>query len=711
MRVKMRIQAVAAVAAVLAAGSQVAVAADLSVGAPPAEMAPVAPADSISADGIAVDELQEVVVTGQSASRRISSLRLGAESVELSRMALMPVLFGENDILKSITFLPGVHSEGDGAGGFEVRGGTSGQNLVMLDGISLYSPTHVMGIFSTFNDRAIGGATLYKGPVPASFGEASSSVLETSLASGDMEKYHAGGTVGLLAAKLMASGPVVRDRLSFAVTARRSYVDAFLKMLPEYRDIVMNFYDVTAKLHYRARRDDYIDASFIASHDNMAIGGIMGMYWGNIGGSLTWNARRNDDWNFRTTGAYTSYSTRMTMDIMQSSQLLREYIRNASVNESVTYAIDDDRRLEFGLRSEFLRVMSADFTIAGHRQRDVKSGWVNAVWAGYEGVLAGPFRASGGVRLSLFSALDGSRFRKFITLQESLPDMSGASYFTPEPRVSLKWEINGCHNVKAGVSLTSQSIHSLRENSTSFPFDRFALSSAGIRPERVWQYAAGYAGMTDDGAFDWSAEVYYKDMHDVYDYRDGSGMFSRLDLESIILPGRGRSYGMELMARKNTGHLTGWISYALTRTQSRIPGINDGRWYAASNDRRNDLSVVAMYRFNDRWNLSGTWTFSSGTPLTAPDVKYELSGTTIYYYSRRNGYRTPDTHRLDLSATYTHAGKKLTYEWSFGIYNLYCRYNPYVVYFEDDPGSPSGTRAVLQAMFGIVPSVSYTLRF
>lgn len=657
-------------------------------------------------------QLEEVIVSGQSADQRMNIMTPGTERIELAKMAQLPVLFGENDIIKSISYLPGVHGEGDGSGGFEVRGGTSSQNLIRLDGITLYSPTHVMGIFSTFNDQAVGSATLYKGPIPSSFGEASSSVLETSLSSGDSRQFHASLTVGILAAKIMSNGPILKNKLSYAVTARRSYVDAFLQMIPKYRHTVMNFYDITAKLHYLPRQNDIIDCSFITSRDNMAISGVMGMYWGNIAGSVNWSARRGDNWTFNSTGAFTSYSTLMEMSIMKDEEQLKEYIRNGSVNERVIYEIDDDRNLEFGARSELLRVESADFAISGNRNRDVKSGWVNAVWINYEGLIKGNIYFSGGVRLNSFSALSGGWFHKFqTTLQEEYPDYSSKTSIIPEPRLSLKWNIKENHNVKIGIALTSQSLHSIRSSATSFPFDRFALSSSEIRPERTWQYVGGYSGKTPGGSFDWSAEAYYKNMDNVYDFRDGCNMFSRLNLESIILGGKGRSYGLELMLRKNTGHLTGWIAYSLSKTQTKIAGINNGKWYAATNDRRNDLSVVGIYKFNDKWSISGSWIFSSGTPLTAPDVKYELSGTTIYYYSKRNGYRTPDTHRLDVSASYVHKGKKLTYEWNFGIYNLYCRYNPYIVYFVDDSTSPSGSKAVLRAMFGIIPSVSYTLKF
>ncbi|MDE6316826.1 MAG: TonB-dependent receptor plug domain-containing protein, partial [Muribaculaceae bacterium] len=664
-----------------------------------------------TADSIAKRELDEIVVTGLSARQRIAGVKLGAENIELAKMASLPVLFGENDIIKSITYLPGVHAEGDGSGGFEVRGGNASQNLIQLDGITLYNPSHVMGIFSTFNDNSLGKATLYKGPIPPAFGSATSSVLDTELKPGDMESYHASGTIGILAAKLFAEGPIVKDKLSFAVSARRSYVDMFLKMIPKYRSTVMNFYDFTAKFRYRPTPSDIIDLSFITGRDNMAISRVMGMHWGNTGVSASLSTRKSDEWRFKTAAAFNNYSTNMWVEAMNTSQQITEYMRTVSLDEEISYMIDDDRRLDFGVRSELLRVKSGEFVVMNTRELEIRSGWNNALWAGYEGKIIGKLHASGGIRLSLYSALSGEAFHKFSSMYEATPDFSSKTYFTPEPRLSIKYDISESHNIKAGMSLTSQDIHSIRSGTTSFPFDRYALSSATVRPERALQYGIGYTGMTSGGDFDWSVEGYYKKMDNVYDYRDGRTMFSEINLESIILGGRGRSYGAEFMLRKNSGHLTGWLSYTISKTETTIPGINGGKWYDATNDRRNDLSAVAIYSFNDYWSASASWIFSSGTPLTAPDVKYQLDGQTCYYYSRRNAYRTPDTHRLDLSATYTHAGKKLTYQWSFGIYNAYCRYNPYVVYFEDDSEKPSGTRAVQLAMFGMIPSVSYTLKF
>lgn len=663
-------------------------------------------------DSIDSLELHEVVVTGQSARQRIADVHLGAEHLELSKLAAVPALFGENDIIKSITLMPGVHGEGEGTGGFEVRGGTASQNLVQLDGMTLYSPTHVMGIFSTFNDNAIGRATLYKGPIPASYGGATASVLDTSLAPGDMERYHASGTVGLLAAKVAADGPIVKERLAFAVTARRSYVDLFLKMIPEYRNTVMNFYDVTAKIRYQSGHGDYVDFSFLVSHDNMGISDLMQMNWGNLGASVNWTAARGGAWRFTTTATFNNYMADMSMSVMRTDQSLTEYVRGFSVNEKATCVIADGHSLELGLRSELFRVKSGEFDINSTvNEKEIRSGWQNALWGSYDGPIFDCLSVSAGVRLSLFSALSGDAFHEYSSQTGPEPDFSSRTYFNVEPRISVKYDLTQYHNIKAGVGLATQNIHAIRSSSTSFPFDRYALTSADVKPENAVQYGLGYAGMTESGAYDWSVEGYWKSLDNVYDFLDGRNMFSHVNLESLILGGKGRSYGAEFMFRKNSGSLTGWVSYALTRTQAKIPGINGGGWYDAVNDRRHDVAVVAILQLTDKWNLSGSWTFSTGQPLTAPDVKYELDGTTCYYYSKRNGYRTPSSHRLDLSATYTRHGRRFTTQWAFGIYNVYCHYSPFVVYFEDDPTKPSGTRAVQQSLYGLIPSVSYTLKF
>lgn len=492
-----------------------------------------------------------------------------------------------------------------------MRGGNAYQNLVTMDGMTIYNPAHMMGIFSTFNDDAMSRATLYKGPVPSRFGGATSSVLETTMVPGNPDAYNFSGTIGLLNAKIFAGGPIVKNKLSFAVAARTSYVDLFLKMIPKYRHTEMNFFDVNAKVRYIADSSNIVDFSFFAARDNLAISDLMEMHWGNIAGSVNWSARCGDRWKFLTTAAVTDYTTNMVMDMMDTRQQLREYIRSFSLNGNARYAISDNHELEFGLRSELLRVNSADAEVNGNRMLEIRSGLQNALWVGYDGRFSDRWSLSVGARFSLFSALSQRNAHAFSAISEETPDFSSKNYFDPEPRGSVTFYINDCHNLKAGAALTTQNIHGIRSTMTTFPFDRYALTSSNVRPERTALYSFGYSGMVPDGGWDWSAEIYYKSMRNVYDYLDGMTMLSRINLESIITGGKGRSYGMELMLRKNTGRLNGWVSYTLSQTQTRINDINGSRWYDASNDRRHDIAIVAIYNLSDAWKLSGSWTFSS----------------------------------------------------------------------------------------------------
>ena len=659
-------------------------------------------------DSIEVYDLEEIVITDQSAKSRIQALP-GSENLELKKLSLTPQLFGEPDIIKSITLLPGVHGEAEGAGGFEVRGGNAYQNLVVMDGMTLYNPSHMMGIFSTFNEDAMSQATLHKGPIPASYGSASSSVLETQMKHGDLNTYHFSGTIGILNAKVSADGPLIKDKLSFAISARRSYVDLFLNLIPKYKGTVMNFYDINAKFRYVVNENNIIDFSFFTSRDNLAVKDVMDLHWGNLSGGINWWSN-NGNWNFYTTGSITQFTNNMGSSLMDSKNSLKEYIKSFSLNERVTYDFSENNKLEFGVRSEFLNVKSGEVSSGNTRQKEIRSGWINAIWAAYEGSF-NRIKFNIGLRGSLFSSISSPYFHSFEAFNEISPDFSSKTYFNLEPRLGMRILLDDYHSLNAGVSITTQDIHGIRATMTTFPFDRYALSSANIKPEISRQYTLGYAGMTDQGSWDWSAEIYYKSLENVYDYKDGVGMFSRINLESLILGGKGRSYGLELMLRKNLGKFTGWVSYTLSKTETKIPGINDDRWYKASNDRRNDISIVGLYQFNDNWNVSASWTLSSGRPLTAPDEKYMIDGVTCYYYSQRNSYMTPSSHRLDLSATYTKIGKKTTSIISFGFFNAYAHYSPFVIYFEDDPSKPSGTRAVQQSLFGIVPSISYTIKF
>ena len=664
-----------------------------------------------------VDTLQEVTVTSRSALKRINEVQIGVEKVEIATLARVPALFGEKDIIKSIQLLPGVKSESDGSGGYQVRGGTSAQNLILLDGATVYNAGHLMGLFSTFNDEALANASLYKGLVPAQLGGGTSSVFDIDTRSGDMQRYHFSGTVGLLSAKVMAEGPIQSDKSSFLFAGRRSYLDIFLKSSKDYKDNTMNFYDANLRLNFRLSPQDMLSLTFFRGRDNMGIDDLMDMSWGNTTAAANWLHTFGDPLYANTQLTYSDFSDDVGIDLMNIHYTMAGYIRHLTLNHRQVWTPTKRHRVNYGLETTYLQLKSAEWDIDFLHQREKRNAWMNSLWVNEEWKLNDHLDLSAGARLHLFTVLGGSPYYQVDAkgnIVETLTPGSGEfvkTYADVEPRVSLKWAISQQHSVKIGYSRTSQDIHAIRGSSASMPFDRYTMTSNIVSPEQADQVAAGWTAITRDGAYDFSLEGYYKDIRSVYDYRDGKSFHSEIEIERLILGGKGRAYGLELAAHKNEGRLTGWLSYTLSWVENKIEGINGGEWYTAPNDRRHDLAVVGMYHLNDRWELSAAWRYNTGQALTAPSAKFEVDGHTYYYYAERNGYRAPAYHRLDLSATYSRTVGKTTHQWAFGLYNAYNRYNPYVITFENDDTKPSGTKTVQTSLFGIIPSVSFTIKF
>ncbi len=664
-----------------------------------------------------VDTLQEVTVTSRSALKRINEVQIGVEKVEIATLARVPALFGEKDIIKSIQLLPGVKSESDGSGGYQVRGGTSAQNLILLDGATVYNAGHLMGLFSTFNDEALANASLYKGLVPAQLGGGTSSVFDIDTRSGDMQRYHFSGTVGLLSAKVMAEGPIQSDKSSFLFAGRRSYLDIFLKSSKDYKDNTMNFYDANLRLNFRLSAQDMLSLTFFRGRDNMGIDDLMDMSWGNTTAAANWLHTFGDPLYANTQLTYSDFSDDVGIDLMNIHYTMAGYIRHLTLNHRQVWTPTKRHRVNYGLETTYLQLKSAEWDIDFLHQREKRNAWMNSLWVNEEWKLNDHLDLSAGARLHLFTVLGGSPYYQVDAkgnIVETLTSGSGEfvkTYADVEPRVSLKWAISQQHSVKIGYSRTSQDIHAIRGSSASMPFDRYTMTSNIVSPEQADQVAAGWTAITRDGAYDFSLEGYYKDIRNVYDYRDGKSFHSEIEIERLILGGKGRAYGLELAAHKNEGRLTGWLSYTLSWVENKIEGINGGEWYTAPNDRRHDLAVVGMYHLNDRWELSAAWRYNTGQALTAPSAKFEVDGHTYYYYAERNGYRAPAYHRLDLSATYSRTVGKTTHQWAFGLYNAYNRYNPYVITFENDDTKPSGTKTVQTSLFGIIPSVSFTIKF
>jgi len=666
-------------------------------------------------DSIRTEQLEEVVVTSKSARQRIENVQTGAELIEIDQLTAAPQLFGENDIMRSIQLLPGVKSESDASSSFQVRGGTSAQNQVLFDLVPIHNVGHVGGMFSAFNDDALAGATLYKGLLPAQYGGASSAVLDVSGRTGDKQSFHGGVNIGILAAKATLEGPIAKNKASFLVTARRTYMDLFLKLVPDFKNNTLYFYDVNAKLDWTIGRRDQLFLTFFTGYDRTAVDKMVDIRWSNLVGSLKWLHHFNGGSNSQTTLYYSGYQNDNGVDFVGMNLWYKGHIRQGSLRQDFNISIGD-QKLKIGFQSTLMNVKSAEWQVVKKYGKEERRAWENAFWLNGEFKFSEAFSLSAGVRLNLFSPLGGSLY------YDIEPDGSIGWYYNYkrnqivtthkvlEPRASVNIKTSDLTSIKLGYARTSQNIHALRNQSTSTPFDRYAISSNLFKPEIADQVSAGFYAMTANQGYDFSLEGYYRKTENVLDYRDGKSFSSEIELERLILAGEGKSYGVEFCARKNLGRLTGWIAYTLAWSKTRIDGINNGNWYDANNDRRHDVNIVAAYQLSKRWTLNAAWVFNSGQAFTAPSSKYQIIDNWIYYYAERNGYRAPDYHRLDMSFSWTKKGEKSTRQWVFGIYNLYNRYNPFLINFEDSDNG-ARTRAVQYSLFGIVPSVSFNIKF
>ena len=666
-------------------------------------------------DSIRTEQLEEVVVTSKSARQRIDNVQTGAELIEIDQLTAAPQLFGENDIMRSIQLLPGVKSESDASSSFQVRGGTSAQNQVLFDLVPIHNVGHVGGMFSAFNDDALAGATLYKGLLPAQYGGASSAVLDVSGRTGDKQSFHGGVNIGILAAKATLEGPIAKNKASFLVTARRTYMDLFLKLVPDFKNNTLYFYDVNAKLDWTIGRRDQLFLTFFTGYDRTAVDKMVDIRWSNLVGSLKWLHHFNGGSNSQTTLYYSGYQNDNGVDFVGMNLWYKGHIRQGSLRQDFNINIGD-QKLKIGFQSTLMNVKSAEWQVVKKYGKEERRAWENAFWLNGEFKFSEAFSLSAGVRLNLFSPLGGSLY------YDIEPDGNIGWYYNYkrnqivtthkvlEPRASVNIKTSDLTSIKLGYARTSQNIHALRNQSTSTPFDRYAISSNLFKPEIADQVSAGFYAMTANQGYDFSLEGYYRKTENVLDYRDGKSFSSEIELERLILAGEGKSYGVEFCARKNLGRLTGWIAYTLAWSKTRIDGINNGNWYDANNDRRHDVNIVAAYQLSKRWTLNAAWVFNSGQAFTAPSSKYQIIDNWIYYYAERNGYRAPDYHRLDMSFSWTKKGEKSTRQWVFGIYNLYNRYNPFLINFEDSDNG-ARTRAVQYSLFGIVPSVSFNIKF
>ena len=670
-------------------------------------------------------EMQEVVVSANRNNANVTKPLMGVQKLSVNEIKDVPVIFGEKDILKTIQLLPGVQSGGDGSSGFYVRGGSVDQNLILLDEATVYNPTHLLGFFSTFNSDAIKDVTLYKGAIPAEYGGRLASVLDVKMDDGNVKDYGVSGGLGLISSRLNVEGPIEKDDGSFIVSARRTYADLFLKLSKDTNTnrSSLYFYDINAKANYKLGDKDHIYLSGYFGKDNLGLGNTFGLDYGNSTGTFRWNHIFNSRLFSNTSLIYSKYNYNVSVNSGSNDIGITSFVRDYHLKEDLQYFLNSDNKVNFGVEviqhTTSPGVISASGTssfnpLALEQRYSLES----AAYVDHDLALSDKVNVNYGLRAGLFTVLGPGSFYTYDSSGNAIDTATYGSgqvvknYFNLEPRFSMSYRLTDNSSVKFAYTRTVQNLHLLSNSTSSNPTDVWIPSSNNVKPEIADQVSTGYFRNADNNAYEFSAEVYYRYMQNQIDYKNGAQLIANEYVESQLIYGIGRAYGLELFAKKKVGRMTGWVSYTLSRTERRFGQVNDDSWYPANQDRTHDLSVVGIYKLSKKWTLSGDFVYYTGNAVTWPSGKYEVDGQVAFLYTKRNGYRMPPYNRLDLSATLQgKKTKKFDSNWNFSLYNAYGRENPYSISFQQDPGDPAKTQAVQYALFRWVPSVTYNFKF
>ena len=663
--------------------------------------------------------LKEVVVESSRKNDNLTKAQMGTETINMSSISKVPVIFGEKDLLKTIQLLPGVKSAGEGNSGFFVRGGGADQNLILLDEAPVYNATHLLGFFSTFNSDAIKDATIIKGNSPSQYGGRLSSVLDVKMKEGNNQDYTVNGGIGLISSKVSVEGPLQKNKSSFILSGRRTYADVFLKATEKFKDNILYFYDLNAKANYQINAKNKVYISGYFGRDELGLGQDFGIDWGNKTGTIRWNKIISNKLFLNTSFIYSDYNYNVKLKNGETNFNINSEIKDVNLKQDYTFYANNQNTLRFGFNTILHNIKPSTFsgTVINSVAKTGRNGLENAVYLTNNYRTTSQLTIDYGLRLSMYTLMGGDVYNIYQNgvVSSSIklnPSSFGKTYINPEPRITTNYRINDETSIKAGYARNVQHLHLLSNSVASSPSDQWIGNSYNIKPEIADQLSVGYVTKLFKNNFELTAEAYYKHLQNQIDYKDGAEINTVSDVESVLLYGIGRAYGLELLLKKKEGRLTGWIGYTLSKTERRIDGINEGKWYNARQDRTHDISVVGIYDLNDRWSISGVFVYNTGDAVTYPTGKYNVQGQTLYQYAARNENRMPAYHRLDFSATYEKNKTKRRHgSWNFSLYNVYGRENAYRISFKDDPNDPTRTQIIRTALFKWVPSVTYQFKF
>jgi len=669
--------------------------------------------------------LQEVSVKGEAkADANITSAQTGMVTLNVKDIAKIPVFFGEKDVLKTVELVPGVVSAGDGNSGFYVRGGAADQNLILLDEATVYNAYHLLGFFSVFNSDALKDVTLYKSGMPVEYGGRLASVEDIRMNDGNDQTYHISGGIGLISSRLNFEGPIKKGKGSFLITGRRTYADLFLKLSSNsaLRNSSLYFYDFNVKANYTLGENDRIYLSGYFGKDVLGADNVFGINWGNATGTFRWNHIYGPKLFSNTSLIFSNYDYNIDITTAGINLGIQSTIRDWNLKQEFQFYPNSKNKVIFGFSSIYHTIIPGNIVSLDSNVNSTniqtRYAWENSLFASDEYKVSDRVKFVAGLRVTSFSMLGPGTFYTYNSAGNIIDSSKYSSgqfvktYINPEPRFNATYLLNEFSSVKVSYDRNVQNMHLLSNSTSSNPTSLWTPSSNNIQPEISDQFSVGYYRNFLNNKYEFSVETYYKLMQNQIDYKNGAQLVLNENVESELLYGHGRSYGAEFFLKRKYGKLTGWIGYTLSKTELQIPGINNDAWYPATQDITNAVDVVAIYELNEKWSFSATFIYNTGYPVTFPSGKYTVDGNVLYYYTSRNGYRMPDYDRMDVGATYKcKKHKHYQADWCFSIFNVYDRWNAYTITFQQNPNNPQETQAVLTALFGIIPSVSYDFKF
>lgn len=679
--------------------------------------------------------IEEVVISSEKKDRNVENLQMSMEKVQVKMIKKLPAFMGEVDVLKSITLLPGIQNGGEGSSGLYVRGGGPDENLMILDEAPVYNASHLMGFFSVFNSDAIKDVQVYKGGIPAEYGGKASSVIDIRMKDGNSKQLGVSGGIGNISSRLTMEGPIIKDKWSFIVSGRRTYADYLGRLagLEALKENKLYFYDLNLKTNIKINEKNKLYFSAYTGDDYFKAGESIYMRWGNLTGTARWNHLFSNKLFSNTSLIFSKYDYNLGVPKGSADEFdWTSQIRDYNFKQDLNWYLNKNNRLTLGFNVIYHHFEPGQID-AGEKSyfSDIKltnyNAIDNSVYISNEQSIGARLTLRYGLRYSYFQQIGKGKVTEYQNPEQPNEDEVtgnkeyGAGKLIPppynnlEPRLGIKYQLTTESSIKASYNRMAQNLHLISNTNSPTPLDIWLPSNTYIEPLIANQVGLGYFRNFKENMFETSIETFYKKMNHVIDYKDGAELFLKENLETELLHGSGYAYGLELYTKKQEGKLTGWLSYTLSRSMRKVPGINEGKEYPSSYDRTHNVSVVANYELNKRWNFASTWVFSTGNPTSYPVAKYDVQGNTMYFYSARNSDRIPDYHRLDISVTYDfkkNDHKKVKQSLNFAVYNVYARRNAYSVTFRQNEDNPNVSEATRLSIIGsAIPSITYNFNF